>query len=225
MSPSGGGLASRDLSLVWAFGRTRHPFERRLFNGHQVGERDRFVAMWAEATGPNPAAGPLAVRAPLFPQVARLAGATLVNGGQPGCTAGQWWHRCGMALAPRGLAADLRAEPPPARRDEGPPTPLTGYRYAIVTRRAFSQREPPATPTRVPADAGDGCATSPSSRRTISWSSNSQGDPQQLEDTPLQSGWLREHVEGSLGAGPARDHPVLDQRGQVGQQGAEALNR
>ncbi|MCA1707140.1 MAG: hypothetical protein LC808_29285, partial [Actinobacteria bacterium] len=79
-------------------------------SAEQVGDRDRFVAVWAQSADVDPVAGAMAVRAPLLAEVALLALAAGVDGGVAARSAGR--RRCGDqggwlggAGSPGGLAA------------------------------------------------------------------------------------------------------------------------
>jgi hypothetical protein len=57
--------------------------------GEQVGDRDRFVALWAQPADVDPMAGLVAVRAPLPAEVALLALAADIDGGVAARPAGR----------------------------------------------------------------------------------------------------------------------------------------
>ena len=78
-------------------------------SGEQVGDRDRFVAGWAQFADVDPVAGSVAVWAPLLAEVALLALAAGVDGGVAARSAGRrrggrgGW--LGVAGSPGGLPA------------------------------------------------------------------------------------------------------------------------
>lgn len=78
-------------------------------SGEQVGDRDGFVAMRAPAADVDPAAGSLAVRAPLLAEVALLALGAGVDGGVAARAADRQGSdrggRGGVAGSPRSLSA------------------------------------------------------------------------------------------------------------------------
>jgi hypothetical protein len=131
-----------------------------LIGAEQISQSNGFVAVWARASGADPTAELVAVRAVLLAQETCAAGRALVDGLRPwyaGREVGQLW---GMAAPPGGLAAGGGAVALTADRGERSGAPRARYRHAIVTARGFSHRAPPGSAQR----STDGV---PRRRRTV----------------------------------------------------------